>query len=44
MRLAEIWRKRNEKVGEEKEKRERETGWSAKKKKIGKKEKNKFFF
>ena len=25
-RLAEIWRRRNEKVGEEKEKRERATG------------------
>ena len=32
-RLAEIWRRRNEKVGEEKEKRERATGWSEKKEK-----------
>ena len=36
-RLVEIWRRRNEKLGEEKEKRERETGWSKKKEKREKK-------
>ena len=36
-RLVEIWRRRNEKLGEEKEKRERETGWSKKKERREKK-------
>ena len=39
-RFAEIWRIRNEKVGEEKEKRERETGWSKRRKR---KEKNNIY-
>ena len=36
-RLAEIWRRRNEKVGQEKEERERAMGWSKKKEKREKK-------
>ena len=36
-RYAEIWRRRNEKLGEEKEKKERETGWSKKKEREEKK-------
>ena len=36
-RYAEIWRRRNEKLGEEKEKKERETGRSEKKEREEKK-------
>ena len=42
-RQVEIWRRRNEKLGEEKEKKERETGWSEKKEREEKKREKKKF-
>ena len=40
-RQVEIWRRINEKLGEEKEKKERETGWSEKKEREEKKREKK---
>ena len=43
MREAEIWRRRNEKLGEENEKKERETRWQRREREESKKEKNILF-